>query len=1058
MEKVRRLSSFSVILIMAAMMLVGAAMIPLLTVKLQPTTTRLTLSVGCSWAGASASLIERDVISKLEGALARVEGVTEISSISNPGSGSVNLTFEKGTQMQVARFEVASQLRYIYPTLPDGVSYPSLSLSTSGTRQGSPTVVTYTFNTNLPGSTVGDFLDNEIIPLLSKIPGVDNVYYGGITPWEYEMTVDMDKAELAGINMSEIASAFKGYFGESIIGNVRYGGQAENVILLKVRNPGGNENDFLSIPIRNADGRIYFLRDLVTVRYQESLPGSYSRINGLNTINLNVSAGKSSNLVLVSKEVQKQMSLLEKQFPKGLTAELNFNAADHINTELQTIFLRTLATLIILLFFVLLVSRNLRYLLIIFLTLAANILVAIIFYYVFNLEIHIYSLAGITVSLGIIIDTSIIMTDHYSFYHDKRAFTSLFGAVLTTIAALSVVLLLPEKQRVTFSDFALVIIINLAVSLFISFLFIPSLIDKLKLKRSIAVSSRRTKKRVLKANRIYTRFIGWGRRHKWVFLLLFILGFGLPIHLLPSRISKDYSDPKELSSWAKAYNKVIGSSFYQENKTIFEKSLGGSFRLFQKPISHRRPSSDKDLERPKLMVRGAMVEGNTVHQLNEIMRSLENYLSQFDEIETFRTRVSSYNNGEIEIMFKPEYEYGSFPYFLFENVKREVNRNGGATFRVWGIGEQSFNNNVSSAGLGYLPHRITLTGYNYDYLFQYAEKLLERIKENRRVSDPEIFDEESWQRPKQEFVIDLDREKILKSGINAGSYFNQLRELLYSQSLRSVLTENNKTEQVSLASSQRNSFDLWHVRNYPLDVDSAKVKLADIGHIERRYSGRSIHRHNQNYQLTVAFDFIGSYELASRFLNSETDRMNQEVLPIGYRAQVTNQAWWSNKEKQQVFLLIILVIVLIYSICTILFESWRKPLVIILMIPVSFIGVFLTFGLFGFKFNDGGFASFVLLSGLVVNAGIYVINEYNNISRLRKNSDRSNIYMKAYSRKIVPILLTILSTILGLLPFLIKGQNNSFWFSFAVGTMGGMVFSMIAFFIYLPIFLPLKKN
>lgn len=104
-----------------------------------------------------------------------------------------------------------------------------------------------------------------------------------------------------------------------------------------------------------------------------------------------------------------------------------------------------------------------------------------------------------------------------------------------------------------------------------------------------------------------------------------------------------------------------------------------------------------------------------------------------------------------------------------------------------------------------------------------------------------------------------------------------------------------------MASSKKESFDLWHVRNYPLEVDTTKVKLADIGQIDRKYSGRSIHRKNQNYQLIIAFDFIGSYELATRFLSSEADRMNREVLPVGYRADVTNRQDGANRKNGRRF-------------------------------------------------------------------------------------------------------------------------------------------------------------
>ncbi len=150
-----------------------------------------------------------------------------------------------------------------------------------------------------------------------------------------------------------------------------------------------------------------------------------------------------------------------------------------------------------------------------------------------------------------------------------------------------------------------------------------------------------------------------------------------------------------------------------------------------------------------------------------------------------------------------------------------------------------------------------------------------------------------------------------------------------------------------------------------------------------------------------------------------------------------------------------LIAVIIYFIGAILFESLRQPLVVISLIPISFIGVFLTFYLTGFRFDQGGFAAFVLLCGIVVNAGFYVINEYNHILRT-SGSSALRCYVKAFNRKIVPIALTVVSTILGLIPFLFEGDGEVFWFSFAIGTMGGMAFSLIALLLYLPLFLPMK--
>jgi multidrug efflux pump subunit AcrB len=126
------------------------------------------------------------------------------------------------------------------------------------------------------------------------------------------------------------------------------------------------------------------------------------------------------------------------------------------------------------------------------------------------------------------------------------------------------------------------------------------------------------------------------------------------------------------------------------------------------------------------------------------------------------------------------------------------------------------------------------------------------------------------------------------------------------------------------------------------------------------------------------------------------------------------------------------------------------------MIPISFIGVFLTFFLSGFNFDQGGFASFILLSGIVVNAGLYIINDYNHFRKEGKNRSMLTTYIKAYNHKVVPAFLTIVSTIIGLIPFVWGGQNDAFWFSFAVGTIGGLLFSFIAIVIYLPLFIKMK--
>ena len=182
------------------------------------------------------------------------------------------------------------------------------------------------------------------------------------------------------------------------------------------------------------------------------------------------------------------------------------------------------------------------------------------------------------------------------------------------------------------------------------------------------------------------------------------------------------------------------------------------------------------------------------------------------------------------------------------------------------------------------------------------------------------------------------------------------------------------------------------------------------------------------------------------------------MLPMGYKAEDEGGTWWWGSEDNKQYALLLIVIAVIFFTTSILFNSLKQPLAIIFVIPVSYIGVFLTFYLFGLNFDQGGFASFVLLCGITVNASIYILNEYNAVRRRYPLLRPVKAYVKAWNTKIVPIFLTVVSTILGFIPFMVGTGKEAFWFPLAAGTIGGLVMSIVGIFIFLPIFTLKKKN
>lgn len=1028
----RRISSFSVLLLIAVMSVIGIASFPMLHIQYKPFLPGRSMTVSFSYSGASPEIVESEVTSKIEGVMARLSGSVRTSSVSSLGHGNATVYFRKHTDMAAVRLELASAIRNIYSELPEEVSYPTISHDASG--QKTSTAVSYLIKGSLPSQEIEKYAREHIMPKISAVSGVDNVSLHGATPYHWIITFDAAKAASAGIKASDIAAAFRNAYSETLIGISDTGDETLAVRMSSM----DDYDDFGSVPVKNAEGRIIQLRDVADWKFQESLPKSYYRINGLNTITLSIGVTEDVNLLTVAKDVRETMLDIQRRFPEEITASISYDSSEYVSRELDKIYLRTGLCILILLLVVFVVSRSWRYMLIMLLTLGANLLISLAIYAFAGISIHIYTLAGITVSLGIVIDTSIIMIDHYRRFRNKGAFTSLVAAVGTTVAALVMVLLLPESEKANLKDFILVISLNLIVSLVVAWLFIPALMDYIPVRSRHSGNSAERNMRKRRFRQWYENYIYWGLRHKWVYVIVLILAFGLPLCVLPTSSQLEKKADKNL--WQKGVHKVVSWKPYADNRQLIDKIAGTSFGAFYRSLGksdfYREPQ-------PKtLHINAGMLEGCTVHQLNEVVKSMENYLAGFDEIKFFTTNVSSYANASILVEFKPEYEDSSFPYQLKSMVTSMAINFGGANWSIFGIDENGFNNNIVT---DYKSHRITLKGYNYQDLKGYAEYLVGYLARNRRVSVPEVWGAGWNGRPKTEFNMTYDFERMAMADVNPYQYYSALALQLYDNPISTVNMNGEQTE-IVLRSSEIEDYDYWHVLHTPVLVDEKAVPLKDIGSIDKSLSRVNISKNLQSYEINVCFDFIGSYEQSRKFMNDAVEHMNDEILPIGYKAYNPMGGWWEDNKDKYVWL-IFLIVAVIFVMLAAIFESLRLSFSVIFMIPVSFIGLFLTFGLSDFPFDQGGFAAFVMLCGIVVNAGIYILMTF---MKQPRHDVRS--YVRALGIKIIPIMMTIVSTILGLLPFLSDGPQEVFWFDFAIGTIGGMVFSAIALVFVFPVF------
>lgn len=1097
MKKSVKTSSFTLIVSFLCLALVGAALLPLLPVKLHPSKTHPALTVNFSMRNASARVVEMEVTSKLEAMLARMKGVRGIDSRSWNGGGNISIRLDKHANIEAVRFEASSIIRQAWPGLADGVSYPQIRTNSQGNNALRP-FLTYTLNSPASPALIQQYAEEYIQPQLARLKGVYEVKVSGATPLEWQLKYDSRQLSTLGLGASDIQSAISAYFRTEFIGkaDVVTGSYVEQDFVVHTKLPNGavytmripisdeggdtirtvlnkewqrlaivppaNAAEGLplqDITVKNRDGKIITLDQLVTVRHTEAPARSYYRINGLNSIYLSITAEENANQLLLGQQVKDMIEELSASMPAGYEIHNSYDATEYIDEELNKIYFRTGLTVLILLLFVFLITRKWRYMVLVTVSLAVNLLVAVVLYYLLGIEIQLYTLAGITISLNLIIDNTIVISDHVMHRHNMKAYLSVLTATLTTICALGVVLFLDDKLKTNLEDFAVVVILNLSVSLLVSLFFVPSLMDRLGMSEQRTISKK--KKRRLKLpslpqklrprhsrsvavhfTRIYGNCIRFTCRHRVIACSILILIFGLPVFLLPEKMEDD-------KGWHGLYNKSIGSDYYKEKvRPIVNTALGGTWRLFVKKVYNGSYFNRKEGE-TVLHVNATLPNGSTLEQMDNLIRRMESYLTGFPEIKQFQTSVQSAYRASIAIYFTREHQHSGFPYVLKSNITSRALELGGGSWSVHGLEDQGFNNSVrENAG----SYRVKLSGYNYDELYGYAEKLQDSLTAHRRVRDVIINSSFSWWKDDyKEFHFNVSTQKLAEANITPMALYSSMQTIFARDLSCGTVRTQDGSENVSLSSRQARQYDSWQMKYLPLTSGDKEFKLYSIADIGIRQQAPEVVKNNQQYTLCLQYEYVGAYQMGEKMLKRELEKFNK-ALPVGYSAWSERGGGYWNKKDNSQYNLLFLVAAVIFIVTSVLFNSLRQPFAIIFVIPISYIGVFLTFWLFELNFDQGGFAAFILLCGITVNAGIYLLDEYNNIRAAHPNINRVQGYLKAWNVKITPILLTIISTILGFIPFMVGTSKEAFWFPLAAGTIGGLLMSLVGIFIFLPIF------
>jgi len=982
-----------------------------LPIELLPDAELPKLTVRAQWAGASPETVEAFLTSPLEAAIQQVRGVEKITSTSmedlNRGTSQINIEFERDTDMEFARLELSERLAALEKELPDGVMGPYVEQYVpQELDQRRQIFLRYTVTGPYTLEALRTWVDDELAPSLREIEGVADIQAFGGRKRLLELELDEGKVRALGLSVSRVLQLINQLEYVSEAGAVDDGGMLRPIAL---RMRADSIAEILATPILSDKGRIVRLSDVATIHDTFEDPSSYYRIDARPAVAFQVVKEVRTNAVEVADRVKARVAEFESRMLPGMRLILDQDQSEGIRTQLNDVSARSLVSAAIVFAVLLIFLRSFRSAAITFATIAFSILITLNLMYFGGFTLNVLTLMGLAMGFGIMVDNAIVVLENI--YRKRRlgdeaavaaeqgtaeVLVPILAATITNVIVLLPFIYLQGELRVYYIPLAIVVGFSQIASLIVGFTFIPALATRLLNSRKMVWTGGKSGVRS-------------GSEQPW---------------------------------YTRGYTVLIRGTLRRPWLTVFVSllMLGGSWYVFKRNVSTGVLWRPWFLEQTYIDLTIRQQRGEELERTDELARYFEQRLAQVPYIERFVTNVDPLT-ARIRITFPDSIENTQAPVMLKEELSEYAVIFGGASVSVYGYGP-AFSG--TGGGGGSSPnYSIKILGYNYEKVREIAEDLATRLRRYSRVREVDTNSAGRWTNDHaSEVVLTIDRARLALHGLSVQDLITQVNAAVAGRSRNSTLRVDGEEVLYSVKLQGSRYLDIVQLRDLLLPAASGEaIRLGDVAELnERRILGRII-RENQQYQRLVSYEFRGPTKLGDRVKASV---LNSTQLPPGFSIAEDNSFFWSAEEQQQIYGVIVFGIILIFMVSAMLFESLRQPLCVLLTVPMALIGVFLLFWFTRASFTREAYIGVIMMSGIVVNASILLIDHVNQLRRKHGMALQDALVLGATER-VRPILMTTATTVLGLLPLVLfsEAADANIWNALGFALIGGLTSSTV---------------
>ncbi len=979
------------------------------------------------YPGASPREVERQLCAEAEAELAQLAQLDNIESVSAAEMASIELTFQSGAKLDLLELEIRTRLQGLYERLEVPLPFPQI-LREKPSGQEKTVFMTFAIQSSDPGEEMAGQVASLVHRHLDLLAGLSRVELAGEQPPWLELQVNPLACQRWSLTFDAISKSLARAGSSQSLGICEEGPWRWVI----ESNSGAISWETLGeLVVGVREGQVVRLHQVATWHWIEAPKTSYFRVNGQQTLHLLLEASASANLIDLANRVYPAIAAIEAELPPGYRIECLQDESLFLRNELRSLMTRTVLGLGLLVLVLYISTLDVKYLVFLLVCLALNTGLALLTMYLLGLHLHLYSLAGFSISFGLMVDNAILVLHARRGENGEKATLPVLAATLTSLASLAAVWLLPEELKGLLIDFCAIVAICLGSSLLVAALAVPALVHLFPDRPSPNSRSASPSE----PHPFIFRGMSWSHRHRWLVFGLMIWGFGLPVGLLPERADEAWP-------WADFYNQQFDNqTFREQTKPKLEKYLGGLSGHFFQQLSNSS-WSDKP-QRTRIVVGVVPANSWSVAQLNAVFLRLEAWLATWpDGIAQVETHVQQGPFGRLTILVSPEAGHTDLPLRLQTALQALTLEYSDIEWSVHGIGSgfSSFRQEKTNFSL-------TLQGYHYEKLDAISRAIGDSLKQHPKVREIKLHASLSWQPEHREMkVLALHPGAMSRAGISPLAVVDHLNNWSLSPRMAGSFWLEDHPRRVPFQVKARgyDSQDLHEMKAAALPSGDLLVPFGSLAEVATVPAEARIHKTNQQYLRRITYTFAGSKSFGEKHLERLAENISGQ-LPPGFQIRLPQAANWQPEDQRHLAAILVLVVALIFLIATLLFESLVFALMIIAIIPLSYLGLFATGWIWDLPYDSGAFAAMILLAGITVNHTLYLGFSIRQLPTVTMAA-----MLQLFRQKTLPIFLTTLSTCAGMVP-MVMGEREPFWFSFAASSLGGLLPATLLIFLVFPL-------